>query len=150
MQYEWETETKRIREELEDPLLKVVWDTDFKEYHILKLMPGGHDYIPLVIDGVRANLFYPTFYWHVVQRINAWDGRVYPRMRAARYSYKDTKTRRYEEREMVRRRRRSWEREVEDIGSEAGDMLYFQMRPRRSIVVPEGAGKLFVPRGGLG
>ena len=150
MQYEWETETKRIREELEDPLLKVVWDTDFKEYHILKLMLGGYDYIPLVIGGVRANLFYPTFYWHVVQRIKEWDGRVYPRMRAARYSYKDTKTRRYEEREMVRRWRRSWEREVEDIGSEAGDVLYFHMRPRRSIVVPEGAGKLFVPRGGLG
>lgn len=150
MQYEWDSETKRLREELDDPLLKVVWDTDFKEYHILKLIPGGYDFLPLIVDGVRVNLFYPTFYWHVTQRIEEWDGRVYPRMRSARYTFKDTKTRRYEEREKEDRHRRSQQKVLEDIGREAGDQLYYQIRPRRSIVVPEGAGKLFVPRGGLG
>lgn len=148
MQYEWPSETKRLRRELGDPLLKVVYDAFCDEFHVLKLIPGGYDYIyPIYLFGELGTLAYPTYYWHLNFRFKEWDGRVYPAIRGARYDYKDVKTRIYEDRRKGEQRKADWDKKIEEIGMEAGDYAYHKLGKRSMMSLPPAASQILAAKG---
>jgi hypothetical protein len=88
-------ETKRIREELHDPLLKVEWNPRSGEWEISKLT---FDQESIMVPGFlvgssreTVKLTYPVEYWSVQTTFRHWGQYVYDDMRWGRAGYRDAK-----------------------------------------------------------
>jgi|GEM_PF-6712005 len=126
----WEDATKRIRKELDDPLLKVEYDPEKQEYQVLKLFHGGYQHLSLLVDGERVKLVYPTQYWAFQAGFKEWDGRVFENMKWGRPHRLKVKERLYEFHSANEKIRKGFDRETEDMGEELGKDIYQVFHPK--------------------
>jgi hypothetical protein len=90
-----EDETKRIIEELHDPLLRVEFNPRSMEWEVLKLATDK-DFmvIPGYVVGLNSefiNLSYPIEYWSTQATFKYWGQHVFDAMRKGRAGYRETK-----------------------------------------------------------
>jgi hypothetical protein len=84
----WEDATKRLRQELEDPLLRVEFNEATQQYEVLKWLPRTrHQDVPGFLFGSsqeKVQLGIQTGYYSVQMTFDKWDGRVFESMRCGR------------------------------------------------------------------
>ncbi len=108
MQYEYESATKQVREELDDPYLKVVYDDREQEYQVLKWLQTGCD---------------RGYYAHQMS-FDEWDRRAIEKLRAGRWSRIDVKTFAHNMREQKEKVDRQGKEEVREAGREFGKDIW--------------------------
>lgn len=115
MQYEFESATKEIRQELNDPLLKVVYDKEEAEYQVLKWIQTGCD---------------RGYYSHQMS-FKEWDNRAINALKRGRWSRIDLKEYSHaimQNKEKVNQGRK---KEVREAGQEFGkDIWNHYLHPR--------------------
>lgn len=104
MQYEYESATKQVREELDDPYLKVVYDDREQEYQVLKWLQTGCD----------------RGYYSYQMSFDEWDRRAIEKLRAGRWSRIDVKTFAHNMRQNNAKIKQDGKTEVREAGQEFG------------------------------
>jgi len=88
MNHYWEDATKRIQEELNDPMLRVEFNPKNQSYEVLKWIPNYITYsMPGALvgsDNPLVNLSFSTGRWSFQMSCKEWDDRIFQRMRQSR------------------------------------------------------------------
>lgn len=95
MNYYWEDATKRIQEELNDPLLRVEFNSLTQKYEVLKWMPRTA-HVPVWGFHLGSSddvvyLGYSDGLYRVQMTFDQWDNRVFTEMRRGRPDRKTVK-----------------------------------------------------------
>lgn len=129
----WESETKRLQEELNDPLLRVEFNENTQEYEILKWTPRiKYEKFPGYLFGSKeeaVSVGIAAGYYSVQTSVKEWDGRIYKDLFAGRPERKSAKEIIQHFKENKEKVDRSREKDMRDLDRETIMDMHKRLNP---------------------
>lgn len=129
----WESATKELQKELNDPLLRVEFDEATQKYEVLKWMPRTqYQDVPGYLLGSKeetVRLGFSSGYYSLQTTFDEWDGRVVETLRKGRPDRKSAKEIINELKQVNEQVQKSQKNEMKDLDRELTFDIHKQLRP---------------------